>query len=149
MKQGRGDGLMGAENGQRNGSRPSISLATSLAMTVFSSWSVRPSFSYLILPIFACHAPEYSYTKSDGDFLGLWSVIYRTRLFDDSWVVSSLWMNTVARSVEASLSAWDFGDISCESSLLLDCCMYSAKEKILIPDTVYVQSRSPYRRHHR
>ncbi|KZT25342.1 cysteine proteinase [Neolentinus lepideus HHB14362 ss-1] len=43
------------------------------------------------------------------DFLTTWTYVDRTRLFDDSWIVSSLWLNVTARSLPC---AWNYGDVS-------------------------------------
>ncbi|TFK48418.1 cysteine proteinase [Heliocybe sulcata] len=43
------------------------------------------------------------------DFLSTWTYVDRTRLFDDSWIVSSLWLNVTARSLPC---AWNYGDVS-------------------------------------
>ncbi|KAF9511954.1 hypothetical protein BS47DRAFT_1298263 [Hydnum rufescens UP504] len=43
------------------------------------------------------------------DFLETWTLVQRSRLFDPSWIVSSLWINA---RVRGPLCAWDFGDIS-------------------------------------
>lgn len=45
------------------------------------------------------------------DFLDTWTLVHRTRLFDPSWVVSSLWMNA---KVRLPGMVWDYGDISCK-----------------------------------
>ncbi|KAF8877898.1 hypothetical protein BD779DRAFT_1232292 [Infundibulicybe gibba] len=46
---------------------------------------------------------EYSH------FLEYWRQIDRTRLFDDTWVMSSLWLRVVARPLRSS---WSHGDVS-------------------------------------
>lgn len=43
------------------------------------------------------------------DFLSTWTYVDRTRLFDDCWIISSLWLNVVARSLPC---AWNYGDVS-------------------------------------
>ncbi|KAF8325765.1 uncharacterized protein EI90DRAFT_3071680, partial [Cantharellus anzutake] len=43
------------------------------------------------------------------DFLETWTMVHRTKLFDPTWIVSSLWIKTFVRP---PLSAWDFGDVS-------------------------------------
>ncbi|THH14942.1 hypothetical protein EW146_g5464 [Bondarzewia mesenterica] len=42
---------------------------------------------------------------SDEDFLSMWTVIERVRLFDSTWALSSHWLNVTSR-------AWSFGDVS-------------------------------------
>ncbi|CAK5273732.1 unnamed protein product [Mycena citricolor] len=44
-----------------------------------------------------------------SDFLENWSVVERTLVFDDTWVMSSQWLQVTARE---PTSAWSFGDIS-------------------------------------
>ncbi|KAJ7210163.1 hypothetical protein GGX14DRAFT_451547 [Mycena pura] len=44
-----------------------------------------------------------------SDFLDSWEDVERTLLFDDSWVMSSQWMQFTARPAYA---AWSYGDIS-------------------------------------
>lgn len=44
------------------------------------------------------------------DFLDTWTLVHRTKLFDPSWVVSSLWMNA---KIRLPGMVWDYGDISC------------------------------------
>ncbi|KAJ6621539.1 hypothetical protein B0H10DRAFT_2017728 [Mycena sp. CBHHK59/15] len=44
-----------------------------------------------------------------SDFLDSWDLVQRTLLFDDTWVMSSQWLQVTARS---PTSAWSFGDIS-------------------------------------
>ena len=46
----------------------------------------------------------------DEDFLETWTIVHRTKLFDPTWVVSSMWIRAAVRP---PLSAWDFGDVSC------------------------------------
>jgi len=43
------------------------------------------------------------------DFMKTWSMVERSRLFDDSWRMSSLWLNVTAQSLPTS---WSFGDVS-------------------------------------
>lgn len=45
------------------------------------------------------------------DFLETWTLVHRTRLFDPSWIVSSLWLNAMLRG---PCTVWDYGDVSCE-----------------------------------
>src|ERR1700691_6214132 len=47
------------------------------------------------------------------DFLEHFEFVERTQLFDSSWVQSSHWLNVRSRPMG---SAWQFGDVSCESS---------------------------------
>ncbi|KAJ7483514.1 hypothetical protein FB451DRAFT_1234839 [Mycena latifolia] len=44
-----------------------------------------------------------------SDFLDNWDLVERTLLFDDSWVMSSQWLQVTAR---APTAAWSYGDIS-------------------------------------
>ncbi|KAJ7708663.1 hypothetical protein B0H17DRAFT_1030404 [Mycena rosella] len=44
-----------------------------------------------------------------SDFLDNWDLVERTLLFDDTWVMSSQWLQVTAR---APSSAWSYGDIS-------------------------------------
>ncbi|KAJ6467998.1 hypothetical protein C8R47DRAFT_1152164 [Mycena vitilis] len=44
-----------------------------------------------------------------SDFLENWELVERTLLFDDSWVMSSQWLQVTARS---PIAAWSYGDIS-------------------------------------
>ncbi|KAJ7235550.1 cysteine proteinase [Mycena rebaudengoi] len=44
-----------------------------------------------------------------SDFLANWDLIERTLLFDDSWAMSSQWLQVTARPPH---SAWSYGDIS-------------------------------------
>jgi hypothetical protein len=53
----------------------------------------------------------------DSDFLDNWDLVERTLLFDDTWVMSSQWLQVTARSPTA---AWSYGDISCLSPPSLD-----------------------------
>ncbi|GJJ11681.1 hypothetical protein Clacol_005917 [Clathrus columnatus] len=43
------------------------------------------------------------------DFLKTWYAVERTQLFDNSWIVSSHWLNVNARRLP---SAWQYGDVS-------------------------------------
>ncbi|KAF7332285.1 Calpain catalytic domain-containing protein [Mycena kentingensis (nom. inval.)] len=43
------------------------------------------------------------------DFLDNWDLVERTRLFDESWVMSSQWLQVTARG---PTMAWSFGDVS-------------------------------------
>lgn len=45
------------------------------------------------------------------DFLQTWYAVERTQLFDDSWVMSSHWLNVTGRTYPA---AWQYGDVSCK-----------------------------------
>ncbi|KAJ7125745.1 cysteine proteinase [Mycena crocata] len=49
-----------------------------------------------------------------SDFLDNWDLVERTLLFDDSWVMSSQWLQVTARPTSA---AWSYGDISFTISL--------------------------------
>ncbi|KAJ7088897.1 hypothetical protein B0H15DRAFT_841074 [Mycena belliarum] len=44
-----------------------------------------------------------------SDFLDNWDLVERTLIFDDSWVMSSQWLQVTARP---SSAAWSYGDIS-------------------------------------
>lgn len=44
------------------------------------------------------------------DFLDTWTIVHRVRLFDPSWIMSSLWINA---NLRGPASAWDYGDVSC------------------------------------
>ncbi|KAJ7068535.1 hypothetical protein C8F01DRAFT_1336566 [Mycena amicta] len=44
-----------------------------------------------------------------GDFLDNWDLVERTLLFDDTWVMSSQWLQVTARPPAA---AWSYGDVS-------------------------------------
>ena len=46
------------------------------------------------------------------DFLETWDVIERTQIFDESWCVSSCWVD-VKRTEKETTRAWGFGDVSC------------------------------------
>ncbi|KAF8318702.1 cysteine proteinase [Clavulina sp. PMI_390] len=43
------------------------------------------------------------------DFLDTWTVVHRVRLFDPTWIMSSMWINANMRGPG---SAWDYGDVS-------------------------------------
>ncbi|KAJ8088926.1 hypothetical protein PM082_014173 [Marasmius tenuissimus] len=49
------------------------------------------------------------------DFLDCWDAVYRTRLFDPSWVMSSQWVQFIPN--RPLLSAWTYGDVSFTFSL--------------------------------
>lgn len=51
------------------------------------------------------------------DFLRTWYAVERTQLFDDSWVMSSHWLNVTARAFPA---AWQYGDVSFTFSIEQD-----------------------------
>lgn len=51
------------------------------------------------------------------DFLKTWTLIERSRLFDSSWRMSSLWVNVKSRNFPC---AWDFGDVSFTFSVTED-----------------------------
>ncbi|KAF7301917.1 Calpain catalytic domain-containing protein [Mycena indigotica] len=44
-----------------------------------------------------------------GDFLDNWDLVERTLLFDDTWVMSSQWLQVTARPPS---TAWSYGDVS-------------------------------------
>jgi hypothetical protein len=44
------------------------------------------------------------------DWLDTWTLVHRVRLFDPSWIMSSLWINA---NLRGPASAWDYGDVSC------------------------------------
>ncbi|KAJ7753130.1 cysteine proteinase [Mycena maculata] len=48
------------------------------------------------------------------DFLNNWDLVEKTLMFDDSWVMSSQWLQVTARAPSA---AWSYGDISFTISL--------------------------------
>jgi len=48
---------------------------------------------------------------SDKDFLNVWEEVQRTTIFDDSWIMSSLWLHT-SLSVP-NMKAFSFGDMTC------------------------------------
>lgn len=56
------------------------------------------------------------------DFLNTWTLVHRTRLFDPSWAVSSLWMNA---KIRLPGMVWDYGDISCQLNF--------QKSQLLVP----------------
>lgn len=60
---------------------------------------------------FKCHKHRADPTILDEDFLDTWTLCYRARLFDPSWIVSSSWVNATLRG---NGTAWDYGDISCQ-----------------------------------
>ncbi|QRW14157.1 calpain family cysteine protease [Ceratobasidium sp. AG-Ba] len=43
------------------------------------------------------------------DFLNTWTIIERSRLYDEDWRLTSMWMNVTSRSFPC---AWSFGDVS-------------------------------------
>jgi hypothetical protein len=48
----------------------------------------------------------------DDDFLKTWDIIERSRLFDESWAFSQLWLNVNCGDYPKA-SGW--GDVSCAS----------------------------------
>lgn len=46
-----------------------------------------------------------------GDFLDTWAIVERSRLFDEDWVMGSLWLMVATGS---HMNSWTYGDVSCE-----------------------------------
>lgn len=70
----------------------------------------------------------------DSDFLENWELIDRTRLFDESWIMSAHWLTVTVRP---RLAAWSYGDVSCEYAVV-----YSTVNSTLMttPVTINVPS---------
>jgi hypothetical protein len=56
------------------------------------------------------------YSRTDSDFLQTWEQLDRILIFDESWVMSSHWLNVKGRPMP---SAWSYGDASCSPHLSL------------------------------
>jgi hypothetical protein len=98
------------KSGHPSGSKSFRLWDTLSEMTGNSSWSVSlPTF--LRIPIYM--------TMVDKDFLSVWEQIDRTLLFDETWAMSSQWLQVTSRSYP---SAWSYGDVSCKclSMFLID-----------------------------
>jgi len=50
--------------------------------------------------------------RADSDFLNVWQEIQRTFIFDENWIVSSLWLHLPDKR---EVSSWNHGDLSCTS----------------------------------
>lgn len=68
------------------------------------------------------------------DFLDTWTLVHRVRLFDPSWMMSSLWINA---NLRGPASAWDYGDVSCMFQVLF--LLVSTQLLTLISLKSYVQ----------
>ncbi|KAJ7607933.1 hypothetical protein FB45DRAFT_1039995 [Roridomyces roridus] len=59
-------------------------------------------------------ADDGEFVMEYEDFLSNWDLVEKTLIFDDSWVMSSRWLQVTARQATA---AWSYGDISFTISL--------------------------------
>lgn len=59
---------------------------------------------------------------SDDDFLRSFTSIEKTYLFDDSWIVSSQWLNVQPK---VQPTAWSYGNLSCKPLPLAPACRSS------------------------
>ncbi|KAG8926735.1 hypothetical protein FRC02_008704 [Tulasnella sp. 418] len=72
--------------------------------------------------LFACFTRYYDHCQvpagvnpiDDSDFLSVWGLVEKNHIFDDSWVVSSLWVKVDAGEHPRP---WSFGDISYQISI--------------------------------
>ena len=64
------------------------------------------------------------------DFLTHWEVIERTQVFDPTWIQSSHWLEVSGRP---SLTAVQYGDVSCKDLILLSVYM-------LKPDHIFLSA---------
>ena len=94
---------MDRESGPRSGFRHSLLWDTASEMTGNLSWSVSFLEHSLLVGLLTA--------ATDSDFLANWEQIDRTLLFDETWVMSSQWLQVTARPLP---SAWAYGDVSCK-----------------------------------
>ncbi|KAF8309417.1 cysteine proteinase [Clavulina sp. PMI_390] len=77
-----------------------------------SEWT--PEWLSALIELGHSFGDDGSFVMEYEDFLKTWTLVHRTRLFDPSWVTSSLWMSARIRLPGL---VWDYGDISFTFSL--------------------------------
>jgi hypothetical protein len=94
-------------SGRRSGCNSCLSWDTSLETMDSSSWNVR-----ILIESFNDHPYR---SCADTDWLECFSHIDRTILFDETWSMSSQWLQVTCPPLP---TAWAFGEVSCTSLIV-------------------------------